>query len=385
MTRKTPWRVAVCPGDGIGPEVVVEAERVLSALAEADSTLSIEMTRLDWPSHRWLATNGAMAPDDFLDQLSQFDAILLGALGDPGPTSDPDRLMLSDAESLAPLLAIRKHFDLWCCQRPCRPLPGTPQPLSDPRALETDFMVLRENSEGQYVGQGGRVAPGSDREVATQLAVFTRQATDRLIRYAFECARDRAAQRQHTKAPRAFAGDCAAELCLVTKRNAERHWGELYSERFAAIAKQYPEVATRHELVDAAAMKFVQAPWQFDVVVASNLHGDILTDLAAAISGGLGVSPSANINPDNRNRTAMFEPTHGSAPDIAGQKLADPTAMLRTTAMMLEWMGAIDPAAREASRRLDRAVAQVLAGPRPESRATDQVGRAVVDALFRVG
>ncbi|NNC23155.1 isocitrate/isopropylmalate dehydrogenase family protein [Salinisphaera sp. USBA-960] len=386
MTTDRNWRIAVCPGDGIGPEVVAEAERVLGALTHSDKRLSIETTQFEWPSHTWLAANGGMAPDDYLSQLAEFDAVLLGALGDPGPTSDPDRRVLSDAESLAPLLGIRKYFDLWCCQRPCRPLTGTQLPLADARASETDFIVLRENSEGEYVNQGGRLAPGSARETATQLAVFSRQATDRLIRAGFERARQRAADRRDGAGPRAFGEDNRhAEVCLITKRNAQRYWGDLYTERFNAIADEYPDVATRHELVDAAAMKFVQAPWQFDVVVASNLHGDILTDLAAAISGGLGVSPSANINPDDRSVPSMFEPTHGSAPDIAGRNQADPTAMLRTTAMMLDWMGEVDSASREAARRLDSAVAHVVAmggtGAQGAPRATDDIGTAVVEAL----
>lgn len=380
MSGVTPWRIAVLPGDGIGPEVMAEAERVLKAVTGDD--LAIETTRFEWPSHTWLAANGTMAPDDFLDQLAEFDAVLLGALGDPGPASDPDRTVLSDADSLWPLLQIRQHFDLWCCQRPCHPLPGTPQPLADPRALETDFVVLRENSEGEYVNQGGRSARGSEFETATQLSVFTRHAADRIIRHAFDQARERADRRQADRRPRQFGDERReAEVCLITKRNAERHWGELYSERFEAIAGDYPDVATRHELVDAAAMKFVQAPWQFDVLAASNLHGDILTDLAAAINGGLGVSPSANLNPDDFSRPALFEPTHGSAPDIAGANRADPTAMLLTTAMMLEWMGARDSAAVTAGERLRHAIAEVLQTSRDACRDTDAIGKAVVQSL----
>lgn len=382
MSDKQPWRIAVCPGDGIGPEVMAQAERALTALSKHDDGLSLELTQFEWPSHTWFTANGSMAPDDFLDQLASFDAVLLGALGDPGPTTDPNRTVLTDAESLAPLLHIRKHFELWCCQRPCRPMPGSRQRLADPRALETDFLVLRENSEGEYVNQGGRLGQGGPREVATQMSVFTRYATDRLIRQAFERARERAAQRASDDAPRRFGADgLSSEVCLITKRNAERYWGELYSESFAAISKEYPDVATRHELVDAAAMKFVEAPWQFDIVAASNLHGDILTDLAAAISGGLGVSPSANINPDDRSQSAMFEPTHGSAPDIAGHNLADPTAMLLTTGMMLDWMGETDPAAATAGRRLAAAVARVVRESPTEPRATKEVGKAVIDAF----
>lgn len=376
------WRVAVLPGDGIGPEVVAQARRAIDALVASDDSLSIECHSFVWPSHAWHQAHGESAPADYLQQLAGFDAILLGALGDPGPSSDPERYLLSDAVSLAPLLQIRKHFDQWACERPCRPLPGAQQYLADPRAESIDMLVIRENSEGEYVNQGGRLAPGTSHEIATQVALFTHRATDRIIRHAFEQARVRAAERADAGREREFGGHKkASQVCLVTKRNAQQFWGEMYTEMFARIAEDYPDVATHHELVDAACMKFVSHPWMFDVVVASNLHGDILTDLAAVLNGGMGVSPSCNVNPTDRSRPPMFEPTHGSAPDIAGQNKAGPAAMLLTTAMMLDWMGVEDVAAARAGERLRSAVARDLAANGGNSRGTDAVGDAIIDAL----
>ncbi len=377
-------RIAVTPGDGIGPEVVAEAVHCLEALRSSHN-LPIEWTRFPWPSHAWHEENGESMPADALDQLQKYDAILLGALGDPGPVDDPERYLLPDSISLAPLLDMRKGFDQWVCERPARLLPGARQYLADERAKDIDMLVIRENSEGEYVGQGGRLRKGSPQEVATQMEVFTRRATDRIIRYGFEQARLRAAVRAEEGRTRHFrtlgGKTCESQVCIITKRNALRYWGDMYTEAFEAIAKQYPDVATHHELVDAACMKFVQAPWAFDVVVASNLQGDILTDLAAVLSGGMGVAPSCNLNPDDSDMPSMFEPTHGSAPDIAGQGLADPTAMLFTAARMLEWLGRKDPAVAAAGRELFDAVAADLAENAGARRGTQELGKAVRDRL----
>lgn len=383
MNARTTWRVAVLPGDGIGPEVMRQAGKALDALCAGEGP-KIDRVEFDWPSHAWHREHGRTAPPDYLETLAGFDAILLGALGDPGPGDDPGRYLLSDAESLAPLLEIRKHFDQWACERPCRPLPGAPRYLADPRAADIDMRVIRENSEGEYVGQGGRLAAGTPHEVATQVSIFTRRGAERIIRHAFETARERARTRAGEGRKRDFGGR-ESQVCLVTKRNALKYWGELYTEVFAELADDYPDVATRHELVDAACMKFVSSPWDFDVVAASNLHGDILTDLAAVLNGGMGVAPSCNLNPADRSRPPMFEPTHGSAPDIAGKGIAGPTAMLLTTAMMLDWMGVEDPAAGEAGRRLREAVAADLAEYRGERRGTEEVGDAVVRRLSNLG
>jgi len=382
MKEARTWQVAVLPGDGVGPEVVREAIRVLDTLGAMEDGPSIACTSFDWPSHQWHEQHGEIAPADYLEQLGAFDAILLGALGDPGPTSDPHRYLLTDSESLAPLLGIRKHFDQWACERPCRPLPGAPQFLKDERAADIDMLVIRENSEGEYVGQGGRLAAGTVNEIATQIELFSYRATERIIRHAFEQARKRATQRAAEDRARSFGPDaCASQVCLVTKRNALGHWGEMYTEVFAQVAADYPDVATHHELVDAACMKFVTSPWAFDVVVASNLHGDILTDLAAVLNGGMGVAPSCNVNPADRSRPPMFEPTHGSAPGIAGQNRAGPAAMLLTTAMMLDWMGEEDARAAQAAARLQAAVAADLAAHGLDDRTTDAVTSAVISML----
>lgn len=367
-------RIAVAPGDGIGPEVMAATLPALDAL-RTRFDLPLSWQTLPWPSTAWHREHGQMMPADGLARLGDFDAILLGALGDPGPGDDAARYRLPDGISLAPLLQIRKGFDLWACERPARLLPGAPQYLADPRARQVDLLVIRENSEGEYVNQGGRLHPGTPRELASQVSIFTRAATERLLRHAFERARQRAARR----AAEAPAGR-PAEVCLVTKRNALAHWGEMYTEIFAEIAAHYPDVATRHELVDAACMKFVQCPWTFDVVVASNLHGDILTDLAAVLAGGMGVAPSMNINPLSDAAPALFEPTHGSAPDIAGQGLADPRAMLLTAAMMLDWLEAGTPGCAAAAATLRLAVQQDLAGAAAR-RPTARVGADILARL----
>ncbi|HTN33442.1 MAG TPA: isocitrate/isopropylmalate dehydrogenase family protein [Marinobacter sp.] len=377
-------RIAVTPGDGIGPEVVSEAVRCLETL-RAKHGLALEWTRFPWPSHAWHEEHGESMPEDALAKLQQYDAILLGALGDPGPLTDPDRYLLSDSISLAPLLNIRKHFDQWVCERPARLLPGARQYLADERAKDVDMLVIRENSEGEYVSQGGRLHKGAPDEVATQMEVFTRKATDRIIRYGFEQARSRATKRLKEGRARSFStvvgGTRESQVCLITKRNALRYWGDMYTEAFEAISKEFPDVATHHELVDAACMKFVQSPWAFDVVVASNLQGDILTDLAAVLSGGMGVAPSCNLNPTDPNMPSMFEPTHGSAPDIASRGLADPTAMIFTTARMLEWLGRKDPTLAAAGKELFDATAADLKENSGKQRGTRDIGSAICKRL----
>ncbi len=377
-------RIAVTPGDGIGPEVVAEAIKCLEIL-RARHNLQLAWTRFPWPSHAWHAEHGQAWPDDALDQLRSYDAILLGALGDPGPINDPDRYLLPDSVSLAPLLEMRKGFDQWVCERPARLLPGARQYLADDRARAVDMLVIRENSEGEYVSQGGRLRQGTPDEVATQMEVFTRRATERIIRYGFEQARKRARERHNDGRSRTFktldGRTCDSQVCLITKRNALRYWGDMYTEVFEDIGQDYPDVARHHELVDAACMKFVQCPWAFDVVVASNLQGDILTDLAAVLSGGMGVAPSCNLNPTNPDLPSMFEPTHGSAPDIAGRGLADPTAMLFTTARMLEWLSRKDPTLATAGRELFDAVAADLAENAGQQRGTQEIGDAICKRL----
>ena len=385
MGRRSGWKVAVLPGDGIGPEVMAVTLEALEAL-RTGGELHLELSEFLWPSHAWHRTHGEIWPADWHQRLRAFDAILLGALGDPGPADDAQRYLLPDAVALSPLLEIRKGFDQWACERPALHFEGAPQYLADPRAETTDMLVVRENSEGEYVGQGGRLAPGTPREVATQTEVFTHGGAKRIFHHAFQRARIRAAERSAgSRREREFAlpggGLARSEVCLITKRNALRYWGEMYSEVFASVAREYPDVATHHELVDAACMKFVTAPWRFDVVVASNLHGDILTDLAAVLTGGMGVAPSCNLNPADRSQPPMFEPTHGSAPDIAGRNQAGPQAMLLTAAMMLEWMGEEDAAAADRARRLREAVAMDLREHGLRPRSTTEVGEAVIRRL----
>ncbi len=383
--RRNRWRIAVLPGDGIGPEVMDVTLRALRALQE-DGGPQMELDEYSWPSHAWHREHRQMMPDDWKSRLAAHDAILLGALGDPGPLSDADRYLLSDSVSLEPLLSIRKGFDLWACERPAKLIAGAPQYLKDDRARDVDMLVIRENSEGEYVGQGGRLRPGTPMEVATQMEVFTRAGAERIFRHAFQRAEARAAERKAgDRASREFplAGGriAQAQVCLITKRNALRYWGDMYTEVFAQVAADFPEIATHHELVDAACMKFVTSPWQFDVVVASNLQGDILTDLAAVLCGGMGVAPSCNLNPADRRSPPMFEPTHGSAPDIAGQGKAGPAAMLLTAAMMLDWMGEEDSKAARAGERLRRAVEADLQTHGGYGRSTSEIGDAVIAAL----
>lgn len=385
MSTAKKWHIAVIPGDGIGHEVMSATLEVLKVLCPA-AGLALTWEELPWPSTAWHQAHGAMMPEDGLERLRGFDAILLGALGDPGPKSDPDRYLVSDGISLSPLLAIRKGFDLWACERPGRLFGGARQYLADPRAKDVDMLVIRENSEGEYVGQGGRLHRGTPFEIATQVEVFSRHATERLIRHAFRRAMQRLENRRQGSAmQRTFVCESGvrkgAQVCLITKRNALPHWGELYSEVFGKVAAEFPDIATHHELVDAACMKFVQCPWQFDVVVASNLHGDILTDLAAVLSGGMGVASSGNVNPDDRSAPPMFEPTHGSAPDIAGEGRADPRAMILTAANMFEWMGAEDGRAAEAAELLRHVVEQDMLATTGEERSTVDIGRAIAGRL----
>lgn len=350
--------IALLPGDGIGPEVMAVAEQALDTLIQRHQ-LALRFTLFPWPSHAWHQQHGEMMPADGVAQLAEFDGILLGALGDPGPLDNPQRYLLSDSISLSPLLRLRKELDLWVCERPARWAPGATQYLADDRARAVDMLVIRENSEGEYSGQGGRLRAGTADEVATQVEVFTARATERLIRHAFQRARERAAAR--TAQPRHFAGGRHSQVCLITKRNAQPFWGDLYTETFTRVAAEFPDVATHHELVDAACMKFVQCPWAFDVVVGSNLHGDILTDLAAVLCGGPGLAPSANLNPSHRDTPPLFEPVHGSAPDIAGQDLADPRATLLSLAMLLENLAQSTPALAPAAQHLHDTVLRDLA------------------------
>lgn len=303
-------RIALYPGDGIGPEVLDQAIRVLERVQQLGREFELHFTRFDWGAEHH-ARHGRVAPDDYLDVLRPFDAIFLGAVGLPA--------RLPDHVTLEPLVRLRQSFDQYACVRPAKHFAGVRSALANPG--EIDLVVVRENSEGEYFSCGGRFKPGHDAEVAIQTAVHTRTGVTRILHFAFELAQKR-----------------RRRLTMITKSNALRFSMVMWDEILETIRPEYPMVEAERVHVDAAAMDFVRRPERFDVVVASNLFGDILTDLSAAIVGGLGLAPSANLNPE-RKFPSMFEPVHGSAPDIIGKGIANPTAAILSAAMMLDWLG----------------------------------------------
>ena len=311
------YRIAAIPGDGIGNEVIPAGIEVLEALA-AKQGFALAFEHFDWSSKRYLET-GAYIPEGGLEKLKTFDAIFFGAVG---AGEVPDHISLWGLR-----LPICQGFDQYANVRPARVLPGVQSPLRDGAAL--DWVIIRENSEGEYSGSGGRVHRGLPDEVATETSVFTRRGVERIHRFAFELARGRA--KKH--------------LTLVTKSNAQRHGMVLWDEIFFEVAKDYPGVRWDRELVDAMTTRMVLKPASIDTVVASNLHADILSDLAAALSGSLGIAPTANLNPE-RTFPSMFEPIHGSAFDITGKGIANPLATFWTASMMLEHLGEARAAAR---------------------------------------
>ncbi|GAA4544107.1 tartrate dehydrogenase [Amycolatopsis samaneae] len=305
------YRIASVPGDGIGVDVTVEARKVLDRAA-GKFGFSLSWTEFDWSCERYTRT-GSMMPDDGVEQLSAFDAILLGAVGFPGV---PDHVSLWGL-----LIPVRRAFAQYVNLRPVRLLPGTTSVLAGRKAEELEMVIVRENSEGEYSAIGGRHNTGQPSEFVLQESVFTRVGVERIIRYAFELARTR-----------------EGRVCSATKSNGLIHSMPFWDEIFAEVAAEFPEVHSEQCHVDALAARMVQAPERLDVVVASNLFGDILSDLAAAITGGLGMAPSGNINPSGEH-PSMFEAVHGSAPDIAGQGIANPVAQILAAAMMLEHLG----------------------------------------------
>ena len=327
------YNIAVIPGDGIGQEVVPAAVAVLEAVA-ADAGFRFEWQHFDWGSQRYL-DHGQMMPADATSQLERFDAIFFGAVGDP---RIQDNVTLNGL-----LLPIRRAFDQYACVRPAVLYPGVRSPLAGKQPGSIDFIVVRENTEGEYAQVGGVLYPGGAHGVAIQSAIFTRHGTERVIRFAFDLARQRARTRLVTS---------------VTKSNAQGFSMAFWDTVFAEVARDYPDIRTESLLVDAACMDLVRRPETFDVIVASNLFGDILTDLSAAITGSLGLSPSANLNP-SRAFPSMFEPVHGSAPDIAGRGVANPMAQMLSGVMMLEFLGQ-----KAAAGLLEKAVLAVLAAGR---------------------
>ncbi|MGI5213583.1 3-isopropylmalate dehydrogenase [Plantactinospora sp. CA-290183] len=318
-------RIAVVAGDGIGPEVVAQARKVLDAVLPG-----IEATEYDLGAARYHRT-GEVLPDSVLAELAGHDAILLGAVGDP--TVPPGVL------ERGLLLKLRFEFDQYVNLRPSRLWPGTTGPLASVKPGEIDLVVVREGTEGLYAGAGGALHRDTPAEVATEESLNTRHGVERVIRDAFA----RAGRRERRK------------VTLVHKTNVLTHAGSLWSRAFAAVAAEHPDIETEYQHVDAAAMFLVTQPQRYDVVVTDNLFGDILTDIAAAVTGGIGLAASGSINPE-RTHPSMFEPVHGSAPDIAGQGLADPAAAVLSTALLLDHLG--HP---EAARRVTEAVAAELA------------------------
>jgi len=307
----TTQRIAVIAGDGIGTEVTPEAIRVLDHLAERGE-FRLVWEHFDWSCARY-EQHGAMMSSDGLEQLRGYDAIFLGAVGRPGV---PDHISLWGL-----LIPIRRAFDQYINLRPIRLFDGVPSPLDRDRAGDVDLVVVRENTEGEYSQIGGRMFAGTPYEMATQQSVFTRRGVERVIRYAFEAARVR---RGH--------------VTSATKSNGIVHTMPFWDEIFAEVAAEHPDVTTRQEHIDALSAKLVMSPSDFDVIVASNLFGDILSDLAAGVAGSIGIAPSANLNPDLVH-PSMFEPVHGSAPDIAGRGIANPIGQLWSGAMMLDHLG----------------------------------------------
>ncbi|MCC6934974.1 MAG: tartrate dehydrogenase [Thermomicrobiales bacterium] len=336
---------AVIPGDGIGPEVVSEGLRVLQAAAEIDGGLAFDFTEFPW-SCEYYARNGEMMPADGLDTLSSFETIFLGAVGYPGV---PDHVSLWGL-----LIPIRRTFQQYVNLRPARLLRGVRSPLSEPGTI--DLVVVRENSEGEYSSMGGRLHAGTPAEMAIQNTVFTRMGVERVVRYAYEQARSR---RGH--------------LTSATKSNGINITMPYWDEVVAAVGAEYPDVATDQYHIDALSAFFVTRPDSFDVVVGSNLFGDILSDLAAAVMGGIGMAPAANLNPERRF-PSMFEPVHGSAPDIAGRGIANPIGQIWTAKMLLDHLGR-----EELGSALLDSIEEVLA--RGESLTPDLGGRATTSEL----
>ncbi len=321
-------RIAAIGGDGIGPEVIAAGLQVLDVVAHQDGGFRLQVEHFPWSSEYYL-THGTYIPDGGLERLRTFDAIFFGAVGSRD---------VADHVSLWGLrLPIAQGFDQYANVRPARVLPGVRSPLRNGEAI--DWVIIRENSEGEYAGHGGRAHRGLPLEVATEVAVFTRGGVERIHRFAFELARKR--PRKH--------------LTLVTKSNAQRFGMVMWDEIFFEVAREYPDVDTDRELVDAVTTRMVMKPQSLDVLVATNLHADILSDLAAALSGSLGIAPTANLNPE-RQFPSMFEPIHGSAFDITGKGIANPVATFWTAVMMLEHLGEA-----AAAQRLMRAIESVTA------------------------
>ncbi|ANY06196.1 tartrate dehydrogenase [Pseudonocardia sp. HH130630-07] len=351
-------RIAVIPGDGIGKEVVPEGVRVLETAAERFG-FGLDLTEFDFVSADYWLEHGTMLPEHWYEQLSGFDALFFGAVGWPA--------VLPDHESLwGSLLQFRRRFDQYVNLRPARLLPGVTAPLAGRGPGDIDMWIVRENTEGEYSSVGGRMFAGTDRETVIQETVMTRTGVDRVLRYAFELAQSRPER----------------HLTSATKSNGISITMPYWDERVAAMAEQYPEVTVDQYHIDILTAQFVLHPDRFDVVVASNLFGDILSDLGPACTGTIGIAPSANINPD-RTHPSLFEPVHGSAPDIAGKGIANPVGQIWCGAMMLEHLGE-----QEAADAVVAALSEVVGRGGPTttpdlggSGTTASLGAAIADAV----
>jgi tartrate dehydrogenase/decarboxylase/D-malate dehydrogenase len=351
-------RIAVIPGDGIGTEVVPEGLRVLDTVATAFD-LNLEYEHFDFASAAYYTRHGTMLPDGWFEQLNQFDALFFGAVG--WPEVVPDHVSLWGS-----LLQFRRHFDQYVSLRPVKLLPGVPSPLAGRAPGDVDFYVVRENTEGEYSSIGGRLFEGTERETVMQETVMTRTGVDRILKYAFDLAQTR--PKKH--------------LTSATKSNGISITMPYWDERVEAMAAAYPDIEVDKFHIDILTANFVMHPDWFDVVVASNLFGDILSDLGPACTGTIGIAPSGNINPE-RKHPSLFEPVHGSAPDIAGKGIANPIGQIWAAAMMLDHLGA-----PEAAAAITTAMEKVLAsGPQaltPDmggKSTTEDLGKAVVAAI----
>src|ERR1700682_4530249 len=340
------FRIAVIPGDGIGKEVVPEGLRVLEA-AGRRFDLKFAYQHFDWSCETYCKT-GKMMPDDGLNQLLPFDAIFLGAVGYPGV---PDHVSLWGL-----LIPIRRSFEQYVNLRPVRLMKGIETPLKNVQPGQIDFCVIRENTEGEYSDVGGRIFRDTENEMAIQQTIFTRRGVDRILRYAFEVARTR-----------------KSHVTSATKSNGITHTMPFWDERFHIIAKEFPDVRTDQYHIDILTAHFVRHPDWFDVVVGSNLFGDILSDLGPAVAGSIGIAPSANLNPE-RKFPSMFEPVHGSAPGLAGKGIGKPLGQIWSGAMMLRHFGE-----GQAADAMERAIEDVLATP--EFRTPDVGGKATTEMV----
>lgn len=355
-------KIAVIAGDGIGNEVTPEGMRVVEAAARRFD-LDLSFTTFDWAHCDYYLKHGKMMPDDWFDQLKGFDAIYFGAVG--WPDKVPDHISLWGS-----LIKFRREFDQYVNLRPVRLMPGIPCPLAGKKVGDIDFYVVRENTEGEYSAVGGRLFEGTDREVVLQESVFTRKGTDRILKYAFELAQSR--PKKH--------------VTSATKSNGIAISMPYWDERVESMGMQFPDVKWDKYHVDILAARFVLSPERFDVVVASNLFGDILSDLGPACTGTIGIAPSANLNPD-RTLPSLFEPVHGSAPDIYGKNIANPIAMIWSGAMMLDFLGNGEAKYKAAHDAIVKSIETVLVeGPRTPDMGgkanTTDLGKAIAEVLL---